>query len=61
MLGKLHDDMYFGDSSLSVGLQLADVVSFVVLRHLQGKEDTEFLFKQIERNIVFGKIEPESS
>jgi hypothetical protein len=61
MLGKLHDDMYFGDSSFSVGLQLADVVSFVVLRHLQGKEDTEFLFKQIERNIVFGKIEPESS
>jgi hypothetical protein len=58
MLGKLHDDMYFGDSSFSVGLQLADVISFIVLRHLQGKEDTESLFKQIEPNIVFGKIEP---
>ena len=53
-----HDDMYFGNSSYSVGLQLADFCSFIILRHLQGKEDTEFLYKKIEKQIYSGKVEP---
>ena len=53
-----HDDMYFGDSRYSVGIQLADFCSFIILRHLQGKEDTEFLYKKIEKYIYSGKVEP---
>jgi uncharacterized protein DUF3800 len=54
----LHDDMYFGNSSYSVGLQLADFCAFIILRHLQGKEDTEFLYKKIEKYIYSMKVEP---
>lgn len=57
-LVHLHDDMYFGDSAFSVGLQLADICSYIVLRHLQGKQDTEFLYEAIKDQISFGKIEP---
>lgn len=55
----LHDDMYFGDSSHSVGLQVADVCSYLVLRHLQGQADTEHLYKVIEPHLFFGKLVPE--
>ena len=53
-----HDDMYFGDSAYSVGIQLADICSFIILRHLEGKEDTEYLYKRIEPRIFFGVVEP---
>jgi len=54
----IHDDMYFGDSSYSVGLQMADICALIILRHLQGKEDTELLYKKIEKQIYSGKVEP---
>jgi hypothetical protein len=57
-LEHLHDDMYFGDSAYSVGIQLADICGFIILRHLEGKEDTEYLFKNIEPHICFGDLEP---
>jgi hypothetical protein len=57
-LAHIHDDMYFGDSAYSRGIQLADICCFIVLRHLQGKEDTEFLYKRIEPYIFSAKIEP---
>ena len=58
MLSHLHDDMYFGDSAFSVGIQMADICSYIIMRHLQGKEDTEFLYKAIKDQIIFAKIEP---
>lgn len=58
LLEWVHDDMYFGDSAYSVGIQLADICSFIILRHLQGKEDTEFLYKRIESRIFYGVTAP---
>jgi Protein of unknown function (DUF3800) len=54
----LHDDLYFGDSAYSVGLQLADMCAFLIRHHLQGNEETAYLYKQIEPKIHFSKIEP---
>lgn len=58
ILDRVHDDMYFGDSAYSVGIQLADICSYIILRHLQGKQDTEHLYKTIEPHIFFGLVEP---
>jgi len=57
-LRHIHDDMYFGDSGFSRGIQLADVCSYIILRHLQEKEDTEFLYKTIAPFIYFDQVEP---
>ena len=57
-LEHLHDDMYFGNSAFSVGIQLADICGFIILRHLEGREDTEYLFKTIAPHICFGEVEP---
>lgn len=54
----IHDDMYFGDSSHSVGLQVADICSYVVLRHLQGLQDTEDLYRALEPQIFFSRVLP---
>jgi hypothetical protein len=54
----LHDDLYFGDSAYSVGLQLADMCAFLIRRHLNGAEDTEYLYKRIESKIYFSRMEP---
>jgi len=53
----LHDDMYFGNSSTSDGLQLADICCFIIHRHLEGYEDTEELYKVIEPHIFSAKVE----
>jgi len=55
----LHDDMYFGSSRDSIGLQLADLCAYFISRHLQKWDDSEHFYKQIEPHILFSKIEPE--
>jgi hypothetical protein len=61
MLKHAHDDMYFGDSAYSRGLQMADIAAYLILRHLQRKQDTEHIYGIIRGNIVAAKIAPESS
>jgi hypothetical protein len=56
----LHDDLYFGDSAYSVGLQLADMCAFLIRHHLGKREDTEYLYKKIEHKIYFAKSEPDT-
>jgi len=56
-----HDDMYFGDSSHSVGLQVADICSYIVLRHLLKEPDTEFMYEVMAPRIFHGAVEPESA
>lgn len=51
---NLLDDMYFGDSTDSVGIQAADMCAYLIRRHLAGKQDSEWLFKIIEPRIVGG-------
>lgn len=58
-LKYIHDDMYFGDSAYSAGIQIADIACFIVLRHLQGKQDTESLYRKIEKAIFSAKVEPQ--
>jgi hypothetical protein len=58
MPSNLLDDMYFGDSRDSVGIQAADMCSFLIRRHLAGKQDSEWLFKIIESQ-TSGSIWPE--
>ncbi len=57
-LKYVHDDMYFGDSKFSVGIQLADLCSYFIARHLQGDDEIDFFYKLIEPHIVFSRLEP---
>lgn len=57
LLSHIHDDMYFGDSKFSVGIQLADICTLLISRHLVGYSDTEDLYKQIEPLIFKGITE----
>jgi hypothetical protein len=50
-LAHLHDDMYFGNSKYSIGLQVADTVALLIGRHLAGYSDTEDLFTSIKPSI----------
>ncbi len=58
-LKHLHDDLYFGDSKFSVGIQVADICAFLINRHLAGKADTEEIFEFISPKIIKGKCVPE--
>ncbi len=41
-LSFIHDDMYFGSSKDSIGIQLADLCAFFMMRHLRDGEEDEF-------------------
>lgn len=56
-LQNIHDDMYFGDSQDSVGIQITDLCSYFVLRKLNGNDD-EF-FRIFSRHAICSKIEPD--
>lgn len=54
----LHDDMYFGDSKFSLGIQLADLCAFFIAKHLEQKAESEGFYRLIEKQIVFSKTYP---
>jgi len=54
----LHDDMYFGDSKYSIGIQLADLCGFIITKHLQGEPSSEGFYDLIKDRIVYSRIEP---
>jgi hypothetical protein len=58
-LWHAHDDLYFGDSKESVGLQMADLCNYFVWRHLCGKEDDQGFYKMFAEQIICAKAEPE--
>ncbi len=58
-LSSLHDDMYFGDSRFSIGIQLADLCSYFIARHLDGDVAIEGFYKMIEPHIVYSKCVPD--
>lgn len=47
-----HDDMYFGDSRYSIGIQIADLCSYFIARHLAGESEIEHFYKIIEPEII---------
>jgi hypothetical protein len=56
----LHDDLYFGDSEHSVGIQAADICTYFINRHLNKRLDTEYLYEKLKDNIFCGRVYPES-
>ena len=53
-----HDDMYFGDSRYSIGIQLADLCSYFICRHLQGDGAVDGFYNWIEPHIRFSEVHP---
>jgi hypothetical protein len=58
-LWHAHDDMYFGDSRASVGIQMVDLCNYFMWRHLVGKEDEEGFYEMFSEQAVCAKPEPE--
>ena len=58
--GHIHDDMYFGDSRDSIGIQLADLCSFFIFKHQvsDNNADSEGFYKLLEPHIFYGEIQP---
>lgn len=58
--GSAHfiDDMYFGDSKFSLGIQLADLCAFLIAKHLEKRADAEGFYQKIADKIVFSKTYP---
>jgi hypothetical protein len=54
----LHDDLYFGDSRFSIGIQLADLCSYFIGKHLEGDVESEGFFQMIEPNIRYWQSFP---
>lgn len=52
----LLDDIYFGDSKNSIGIQLADVCVYFIARHLAEKPDSEGFYNIIKDQIYRPKI-----
>jgi hypothetical protein len=57
-LRYVHDDMYFGDSKYSIGIQIADLCSYFIARHLAGDAQTEHFYQIIAPQIISEKHEP---
>jgi hypothetical protein len=57
-LPYLHDDVYFGDSRYSVGIQLADLCGYFISKHLEGNTAGEGFYKIIERQIGYSEVVP---
>jgi hypothetical protein len=55
---SFHDDMYFGDSKYSFGIQIADACSYFIARHLEGDRETESFYEMISPHIVHSEIHP---
>ena len=53
-LQLLHDDLYFGDSRYSIGIQIADLCAYFIARHLMGHAEIEHFYKRIEPQLVGG-------
>jgi hypothetical protein len=61
-LRNVLDDMYFGDSAYSAGLQLADICNHIMWGHLSGTEDDPKLYEALLACRVFSaRHEPEWS
>lgn len=54
----VHDDMYFGNSKDSIGIQLADLCSYFIGKHLEKDEAAEWAYQLISDQIVNSEVEP---
>jgi hypothetical protein len=56
---NVFDDLYFGDSKNSTGLQIADICVYVIARHLAKKPDAKGFYDIISGQIFNPKMFPE--
>jgi hypothetical protein len=57
-LFHFHDDLYFGDSRYSIGIQLADLCAYFIGRHLAGDVEIDGFYQKIEPHIVAAELHP---
>lgn len=58
----IHDEMYFGDSKDSVGIQLADLACYFIRKHLENEDPAaEGFYNMFQDQIVYGKVAPDYS
>jgi hypothetical protein len=60
-LWHAHDDMYFGDSHDSVGIQMVDLCNYFMWRHLLKKDGGEEFYEMFAGQAICAKPEPEWS
>jgi hypothetical protein len=65
-LHHAHDDLYFGDSRESVGIQLADLCTYFMQRHLSkrdanAKDEGEEFYEMFASRAICARPEPEWS
>ena len=60
-LWHAHDDMYFGDSRDSIGIQMADLCNYFMWRHLTNKSGGEEFYDMFAKQARCAKPEPEWS
>ena len=58
-LWHIHDDMYFGDSKSSIGIQLADICTYFTSRNIRHLTDPDKFFDVIKGSTKCSKVEPE--
>jgi hypothetical protein len=56
---QFHDDMYFGDSKYSLGIQLADLCGFIIAKHLENDLAIAPFYNILRDYIMYSRIEPE--
>lgn len=54
----LHDDMYFGDSRYSIGIQIADLCGYFIAKHLENYVQTEGFYNIFKDQLMYSRIEP---
>jgi hypothetical protein len=60
-LWHCHDDMYFADSTDSLGIQISDLCNYFVSRKLRNLTDTENFLDCFSPTVSCAKVEPEWS
>ncbi len=60
-LWHAHDDMYFGDSRSSIGIQMADLCNYFMWRRLLNKDGGEEFYEMFSEQAICAKPEPEWS
>jgi len=57
-LWHAHDDMYFGDSRYSVGIQMADLCNYFMMLHLRNDDEGGEFYEMFAGQAIAAKPEP---
>ena len=61
-LSNIHDDMYFGSSKYSVGIQIADLGAWLVNRRLtrtSGEDEPNVIYDMLKSQLHCAKVQPD--